>query len=82
MTFYNFCSEEPLEGATTEVKALKVKLAESQLSLLQAIADFMNAINWCPPGFLWAGKFSRSWSGVFGIISTCIMLYKTLHSKS
>lgn len=72
--------DEP--SASTESKALLVDLFESRLSLIQSASDFMNAINWLPPGFLWAGKWSRSWSGLFGIISTSIMLYKNWPSKS
>lgn len=74
--------EESIESTSTEAKALKTNLLEARLSLLQASSDFMNAINWCPPGFLWAGKLSRSWSGVFGLLSTSIMLYKNWPKKS
>ena len=78
ISIFVFSRDEP----STESKALLVDLFESRLSLIQAASDFMNAINWFPPGFLWAGKWSRSWSGLFGIISTSIMLYKNWPSKS
>ncbi|CAG2193007.1 PEX11C [Mytilus edulis] len=74
--------EESIESTSTEAKALKDNLLEARLSLLSSSSDFLNAINWCPPGVLWAGKLSRSWSGVFGILSTSIMLYKNWPKKS
>ncbi|KAK3095730.1 hypothetical protein FSP39_018194 [Pinctada imbricata] len=58
------------------------ELQETYLTLIQDGGDFMNAINWMPPGFLWAGYFSRSSSGIFGLISTTMMLIKAWPKKS
>ncbi|KAL3885369.1 hypothetical protein ACJMK2_025440 [Sinanodonta woodiana] len=74
----------PEESETTEMgKDIKQQLRtlqkehnECMLTMIQCLADLMNAINWLPKGFLWGDTFSRRTTGFFGIISTLIMLYK------
>ncbi|XP_064644941.1 peroxisomal membrane protein 11C-like [Lineus longissimus] len=45
------------------------------LLLVQRISDLLNAIHWMPEGFLWAQKLSKTWSGLFGLISSSVMVY-------
>ncbi|KAK3595431.1 hypothetical protein CHS0354_003426 [Potamilus streckersoni] len=74
----------PDERETTEMgkdikqqlRTLRIEHNECMLTMLQCLADLMNAINWLPKGFLWGGSFSGRTTGYFGIISTLIMLYR------
>ncbi|KAJ8311771.1 hypothetical protein KUTeg_011126 [Tegillarca granosa] len=73
---------EQSELIKTQMYQQKAEMRTSYLTLIQSLSDFMNAINWMPPGFLWAGKLSKARSGMFGTISSLIMLYKVWPAKS
>ncbi len=51
------------------------------LTIVQSLADLMNAINWLPQGVLWSGRLSNMWVGFFGTVSSLIGLYKLLPRK-
>lgn len=48
------------------------------LSLVQDIADLMNAIHFLPAGFLWSSQLPTILVGLLGMISSSIALYKVL----
>ncbi|XP_060082984.1 peroxisomal membrane protein 11C-like [Ylistrum balloti] len=72
---------EQSQAMSDQLKALKAKSSEAYLLLFQSLFDFMNAISWMPPGFLWSGKLSPAQNGVLGMISTGIMLYRGWPAK-
>ncbi|XP_062621340.1 peroxisomal membrane protein 11C-like [Saccostrea cucullata] len=76
-------SEESEDQVRSERKTTVVReIQESYLTLIQDMADFTNAISWLPPGLvLWSGKLSRFQNGIFGMISSIILLYKAWPSK-
>lgn len=51
---------------------------ELVLDMAQNLCDLVIAVFWMPPGFLWAGRMSATWWGLFGTISSLIGLYKTI----
>ena len=65
-----------------EIQALRLQQSSDLITALKNAADLMNAINWLPPGFLWAGKFSIFHTGVFGTISSILGLYLTVAAAS
>lgn len=77
--FYQFSEDQVRsERKTTAIKEIR----ESYLILIQNMADFVNAISWLPPGLiLWSGKLSRFQNGIFGMISSLIMLYRAWPEK-
>ena len=48
------------------------------LSLVQDIADLINAIHFLPAGFLWSSRLPKLLVGLLGMISSSIALYKVL----
>ncbi|MGH0121472.1 UNVERIFIED_CONTAM: hypothetical protein FKN15_023770, partial [Acipenser sinensis] len=52
------------------------QLCSEVFSILSSMADFANAVNWMPPGFLWAGKFPDWLVGLLGTTSSLIGLYQ------
>ncbi|XP_011403032.1 PREDICTED: peroxisomal membrane protein 11C-like [Amphimedon queenslandica] len=48
------------------------------LSLVQDIADLINAIHFLPAGFLWSSRLPTILVGLLGMISSSIALYKVL----
>ena len=48
------------------------------IALIKNSADFLNAINWLPKGFLWAGKLPVFISGLLGTISSSMGILATL----
>ncbi|KAK1157186.1 peroxisomal membrane protein 11C-like isoform X1 [Acipenser oxyrinchus oxyrinchus] len=52
------------------------QLCSEVFSILSSMADFANAVNWMPPGFLWAGKFPDWLVGLLGTTSSLISLYQ------
>ncbi len=40
------------------------------LTLLKNTFDLLNAVNWLPKGFLWAGRFPTALSGILGTLSS------------
>ena len=40
------------------------------IALIKNSLDLLNAVNWLPKGFLWAGKFPTFFSGVLGTLSS------------
>ncbi|XP_048749581.2 peroxisomal membrane protein 11C-like [Ostrea edulis] len=76
-------SEESEDHVRAERKSAVIgEIRESYLTLIQDLADFANAISWLPSGsLLWSGKLSRFQNGIFGMISSCILLYKAWPSK-
>lgn len=77
--FYHFSEDQVRsERKTTAIKEIR----ESYLILIQNMADFVNAVSWLPPGLiLWSGKLSRFQNGIFGMISSLIMLYRAWPEK-
>ncbi|XP_021357786.1 peroxisomal membrane protein 11C-like [Mizuhopecten yessoensis] len=67
---------EQFQAMSDQLKALRAKSSDAYLLLFQSMFDLMNAVNWLPPGILWSGKLSTAQSGVCGMISTGIMLYR------
>ncbi|XP_011428653.3 peroxisomal membrane protein 11C [Magallana gigas] len=76
-------SDESEDQVRSERKTTAIKeIRESYLILIQNMADFVNAISWLPPGLiLWSGKLSRFQNGIFGMISSLIMLYRAWPEK-
>ena len=74
--------EDQKSGSGVRERTLHRQRFYATLSLLQSLSDLMNAINWMPEGFLWSGKLSNFWVGLFGMISSLIGLYKILPSRS
>lgn len=64
----------------SQIRALKSQELDLYLAIVENLADFVNAVNWLPPGYLWSGKFSPKFSGGMGVISSVIKLYR-LHSS-
>ncbi|KAL4219376.1 Peroxisomal biogenesis factor 11 gamma [Mactra antiquata] len=63
----------------SQMRMLKAKECDNYLAVLEHSADFINAVNWLPPGILWSGKFSAKFTGGMGTISSAIKFYR-LHS--
>ncbi|XP_013408603.1 peroxisomal membrane protein 11C [Lingula anatina] len=63
------------------VRKLKKEELDEILAFFKNSFDLLNAVNWLPKGFLWAGKFSTMQSGLWGLISTSIGLYE-LYSQA
>lgn len=58
--------------------AAETQLRGLMLDMVQNLCDLILAVFWMPPGFLWGGKLSATWWGLFGTISSLIGLYKTI----
>ena len=52
-----------------------------KLDIIKNGADLINAINWMPAGFLFAGKMSTKYGGVCGTVSTLIGMYQLLMAQ-
>ncbi|XP_078666774.1 peroxisomal membrane protein 11C-like isoform X1 [Branchiostoma floridae x Branchiostoma belcheri] len=63
------------------MKTLRLQEFNVWLTLVGSSTDLVNAINWMPPGFLWAGKNPLALTGVMGMISSSIGLYRVYASK-
>eukprot|EP00042_Codosiga_hollandica_P036013 m.271448 g.271448 ORF g.271448 m.271448 type:complete len:260 (+) comp54778_c0_seq2:1372-2151(+) len=63
-------SREKVDSETKQAAAQRVR--KLWILLLRDSADLVNAINWCPPGVLWAGALSDRAVGFFGTISSII----------
>ncbi|XP_068775693.1 peroxisomal membrane protein 11C [Struthio camelus] len=57
-------------------KKMKAQVKAEVLSIISSLADLCNAINWLPPGFLWAEQFPPWLVGLFGTISSLIGIYQ------
>lgn len=73
-----FEDKQQYVGHKPQMAALMMRRFHIILSLVQSVSDLMNAVHWMPEGFLWAGKLSLFWVGVFGTLSSVIGLYKIL----
>lgn len=64
-----------------QLRDLKAQEMDHYLAVVENVADFINAVNWLPASsrFLWAGKFTSTFSGGMGSISSAIKLYR-LHA--
>lgn len=60
----------------------QVKLSAEEvfitMSLLADMADLVIAIHYMPPGFLWSGKLTTFYVGLFGFISSLIPLWRRI----
>ncbi|KAL5020041.1 hypothetical protein ScPMuIL_002933 [Solemya velum] len=76
-------TETSEQNQTIQGKLRKLKMEEKDcyFAVIQNMADLLNAINWLPFKFLWAGKIDRSKGGFFGLISSIIMLYRLWPEK-
>ncbi|KAI8500812.1 peroxisome fission [Branchiostoma belcheri] len=63
------------------MRTLRLQEFNVWLTLVGSSTDLVNAINWMPPGFLWAGKNPLALTGVMGMISSSIGLYRVYASK-
>ena len=50
------------------------------LALIKNSFDLLNAVNWLPKGFLWAGKFPTLFSGILGTLSSIAGIVSTFVS--
>ena len=65
----------------TRIRVLRYQRFTAMLTVLQTLSDLMNAVHWLPEGFLWSGKLTCFWVGLFGTLSSVIGLYKILPSR-
>lgn len=72
---------EQSDSFKQSMRSLAREEISERLQILQNMADFMNAINFLPAGFLWSSKFTTQQSGFFGLISTFLMLYSILKQQ-
>nr|XP_033813253.1 peroxisomal membrane protein 11C isoform X2 [Geotrypetes seraphini] len=70
-------------GELSHLKRVQLNtLVQSEaLTIMSNLADLANAVNWMPPGFLWAGQFPPWLVGLMGTISSLIGIYKTIMGK-
>ncbi|NWI99982.1 PX11C protein, partial [Crypturellus undulatus] len=57
-------------------KKIRAQVKAEVLSVIGRLADLCNAVNWLPPGFLWAGRFPPWLVGLFGTVSSLISIYQ------
>uniref|UniRef100_T1ISQ4 Peroxisomal membrane protein 11C n=1 Tax=Strigamia maritima TaxID=126957 RepID=T1ISQ4_STRMM len=50
------------------------------LTIIQNCFDLCNAIHWLPKGFLWSQQLQQWQVGLFGVMSSVIILYKYLQT--
>ncbi|XP_067653592.1 peroxisomal membrane protein 11C-like isoform X2 [Haliotis asinina] len=75
-------NSEQREELRLQVHSLQRDIFSQYLLLVQSMADLLNAINWLPKGFLWAGRFGAAKSGLFGLASSLIMLLRSWYTRS
>ncbi|CAH1251811.1 peroxisomal membrane protein 11C-like isoform X1 [Branchiostoma lanceolatum] len=73
--------KDDITDVKESMKALRLQEFNVVLTLVGSASDLVNAINWMPPGFLWAGKNSLAFTGVMGMISSSIGLYRVYAAK-
>ena len=74
--------EDQQSGSSkTRIRVLRYQRFMAMLTVLQTLSDLMNAVHWLPEGFLWSGKLTCFWVGLFGTVSSVIGLYKVLPSS-
>ena len=62
----------------TRIRVLRHQRFAATLTVIETLSDLMNAVHWMPQGFLWAGKLTNVWVGLFGTVSSLIGLFKVL----
>ncbi|XP_041356548.1 peroxisomal membrane protein 11C-like [Gigantopelta aegis] len=72
---------EQNQEIANRLKKLKQEEVGLFLVLLHSTVDLLNAGNWLPKGVLWSGCFSPTKSGLFGMVSSVILLYKIWPSR-
>ena len=65
MCYFTFASNEELKQAKSEE-------ATEFITLVKNACDLVMAVNWLPPGFLWANKIPPARNAFFGVISSLI----------
>lgn len=65
----------------SQMRILKAQERDNLLAVVEHSADFINAVNWLPPGYLWSAKFSPKFVGGMGTISSFIKLYRLHGAK-
>ncbi|XP_046555818.1 peroxisomal membrane protein 11C-like isoform X2 [Haliotis rubra] len=75
-------NSEQREELRMQLHSLQSDIFSQYLLLVQSMADLLNAINWLPKGFLWAGRFGAAKSGLFGLTSSLIMLFRHWYTRS
>ncbi|XP_077997042.1 peroxisomal membrane protein 11C-like [Glandiceps talaboti] len=68
-------SLEAIQALEGKFKAIKAQEFMSKLDIVKNGTDLGNAIHWCPPGFLWAGKLNMTTVGLLGTIASFVGLY-------
>ncbi|KAK6184889.1 hypothetical protein SNE40_007249 [Patella caerulea] len=77
---YGSVSEQN-EEIRKELRKLRAEEMDKFLLIIQSCADLLNAVNWTPGGYLWSGRFSSAQSGIFGIVSSIMLLYRNWPSE-
>ncbi|XP_048251335.1 peroxisomal membrane protein 11C-like isoform X1 [Haliotis rufescens] len=75
-------NSEQREELWLQLHGVQADIFSQYLLLLQSMADLLNAINWLPKGWLWGGRFGAAKSGLFGLASSLIMLFRHWYSRS
>jgi len=64
-------------SSATQQSNIKMLLFSHVLTIVHNASDLVNAIHWLPKGFLWAGKLTPFQTGLFGLISSVVNIYRS-----
>lgn len=74
-------NSQQIQQIEESIAKLAFEQRDTVLLLIQSAADLANAVSWLPKGFLWSQKLHPSANGVFGLVSTSLMLYRNWPSQ-
>ncbi|XP_006821413.1 peroxisomal membrane protein 11C-like [Saccoglossus kowalevskii] len=69
-------NSEVLKEIQESVKKVLLEEKFNKLDLLGSVTNLLCAVNWFPPGILWAGKFSMSMVGFLASVSSVVGLHR------
>ncbi|XP_070545936.1 peroxisomal membrane protein 11C-like [Ptychodera flava] len=73
-------SGETIDALEESLQSVRASIRKTWLDLIRNAGDFGNAVNWCPEGFLWSGKFGLKSVGFCGSVASVIGLYNIVNA--